>query len=288
MSPRETKRFPELQQHSWGVERHSWTWQVFTLMVLSSTCCAFLALWDGRVAAVPVYLLIKQWTLWEYREPSGIVKLPSQMATWLSPKGSEKKQSLYSKQPSACERQTQALWGDESKSLATTGQHQDAAPWLQRVFTHRVGAAHQHTADVMSWWIKSSSNNTCSSTDSCSRPRTNQSIPRAAFSVSYHPETSQLLALNCVFIFFSAHQLIKSTFLDHAANRFPWEITRDYQPETRANKRSSKSHSPSVKLKKKKKTTSVGFIIFTKNVTTQDISTVLCSIAAQCISFSNN
>lgn len=76
--------------------------------------------WDGAAAAAPVYVLIKQWTLCEYREPSGIVKLPSQMATWLSPKGSEKKHSLYSKQPRACKRNT-VLWGDESKPLLPQG-----------------------------------------------------------------------------------------------------------------------------------------------------------------------
>ncbi len=36
-----------------------------------------------------------------------MVKLPSQMATWLSPKGRVKKHNLYSKQPSAWRRQQQ-------------------------------------------------------------------------------------------------------------------------------------------------------------------------------------
>lgn len=68
----------------------------------------------------PSHLLIKQCMLWEYRELSGMVKLPSQIATWLSPKGSEKKQSLYSKQPSACKTQTQALGRDQSEQMART------------------------------------------------------------------------------------------------------------------------------------------------------------------------
>lgn len=37
-----------------------------------------------------------------------MVKLPSQMATWLSPKGRVKKHNLYSKQPSAWRRQSHA------------------------------------------------------------------------------------------------------------------------------------------------------------------------------------
>lgn len=36
------------------------------------------------------YLLIRQCMSWEYRELSGIVKLPSQIATWLSPNGKVK------------------------------------------------------------------------------------------------------------------------------------------------------------------------------------------------------
>lgn len=45
--------------------------------------------------------LIRQCMSLEYLELSGIVKFPSQIATWLSPNGSVKKQSLYNKHPSA-------------------------------------------------------------------------------------------------------------------------------------------------------------------------------------------
>lgn len=48
-------------------------------------------------------LLIKQCNLKENLELSGTIKVPSHMATWLSPNGSAKKHSLYNKHPSACE-----------------------------------------------------------------------------------------------------------------------------------------------------------------------------------------
>lgn len=48
------------------------------------------------------YSLMRQCMSWEQRELSGMVKLPSQMATWLSPKGSVKQHSLQSRQPMAC------------------------------------------------------------------------------------------------------------------------------------------------------------------------------------------
>lgn len=47
-------------------------------------------------------LLIKQCNLKENLELSGTIKVPSHMATWLSPNGSAKKHSLYNKHPSAC------------------------------------------------------------------------------------------------------------------------------------------------------------------------------------------
>lgn len=47
-------------------------------------------------------LLIKECNLKENLELSGTIKVPSHMATWLSPNGSVKKHSLYNKHPSAC------------------------------------------------------------------------------------------------------------------------------------------------------------------------------------------
>lgn len=47
-------------------------------------------------------LLIKECNLRENLELSGTIKVPSHMATWLSPNGSVKKHSLYNKHPSAC------------------------------------------------------------------------------------------------------------------------------------------------------------------------------------------
>lgn len=47
-------------------------------------------------------LLIKECSLKENLELSGTIKVPSHMATWLSPNGSVKKHSLYNKHPSAC------------------------------------------------------------------------------------------------------------------------------------------------------------------------------------------
>lgn len=54
-------------------------------------------------------LLIKQCNLKENLELSGTIKVPSHMATWLSPNGSAKKHSLYNKHPSACGENTNNL-----------------------------------------------------------------------------------------------------------------------------------------------------------------------------------
>jgi len=50
-----------------------------------------------------------------------MVKLPSQMATWLSPKGRVKKHNLYSKQPSAWRGQPHAHPEEKRRRLRVTG-----------------------------------------------------------------------------------------------------------------------------------------------------------------------
>lgn len=94
-----------------------------SLTYISGILCVLFNRRGSRIAMLPRYLLIKQCILWEYRELSGTVKLPSQIATWLSPKGSEKKQSLYSKQPSACKTNAGTVegWG---QAIYTIKQHQ--------------------------------------------------------------------------------------------------------------------------------------------------------------------
>ena len=49
-----------------------------------------------------------------------MVKLPSQMATWLSPKGRVKKQSLYSKHPRAWKTKKHEYHQNSSINLITT------------------------------------------------------------------------------------------------------------------------------------------------------------------------
>lgn len=95
-----------------------------SLAYISGIFCVLFDLQGKRIAMPPRYLLIKQCILWEYRELSGTVKLPSQIATWLSPKGSEKKQSLYSKQPSACEKNKHR----HCKGMRVSLLHNKAAP----------------------------------------------------------------------------------------------------------------------------------------------------------------
>lgn len=55
---------------------------------------------------------------------SGMVKLPSQMATWLSPKGSVKKHNLYSRQPSAWRRRRRCHTRTEETADAKMSTHQ--------------------------------------------------------------------------------------------------------------------------------------------------------------------